>query len=45
LACCLLTTPAFSYDEEAHEEFFPSTPEQLASLSSEPSYLIGGIIS
>ncbi len=45
LACCLLTTPAFSYDEEAHEEFFPSTPEQIASLSSEPSYLIGGIIS
>lgn len=45
LACCLFTTPAFSYDEEAYEESFPSTPEQIASLSSEPSYLIGGIIS
>src|ERR1700722_16996257 len=45
LVCCLLTTPAFSYDEEAREEFFPSTPEQIASLSSEPRYLIGGLIS
>ena len=44
LACWLLTTPAFS-DEEAKEEFFLSTPEQAATLSSEPSYLVGGLIS
>ncbi len=44
LACCFLTTPAFS-DEEAKEEFFLSTPEQVATLSSEPSYLVGGLIS
>jgi len=44
LFCCLLTTPAFS-DEEAKEEFFLSTPEQVATLSSEPSYLVGGLIS
>lgn len=44
LACCLLTTPAFS-DEEAKEEFFLSNPEQVATLSSEPSYLVGGLIS
>lgn len=45
LACCLLAIPAFGYDEEAKEEFFLSTPEQISSLSSEPSYLIGGLIS
>jgi hypothetical protein len=45
LTCCLFATPIFSYDEEAQEEFFPSTPEQIASLSNEPSYLIGGLIS
>lgn len=33
LACCLLATLTFSYDEEAHEGFFPSTPEQIASLT------------
>lgn len=44
LACCLLTTSAFS-DEEAKEEFFLSTPEQVAALSIEPSYLVGGLIS
>ncbi len=44
LACCFLATYAFS-DEEAKEEFFLSTPEQVASLSSEPSYLVGGLIS
>ncbi len=45
LACCLLITPVFSNDEEAKEEFFLSTPEQVATLSSEPSNLVGGLIS
>ncbi|MEX0961298.1 MAG: RHS repeat-associated core domain-containing protein [Simkaniaceae bacterium] len=45
LICCLFMTPAFAYDEEAKEEFFLSTPEQVASLSSEPEFLIGGLIS
>jgi len=44
LACCLLTAPAFS-DEEAKEEFFLSTPEQVATLTSELTYLVGGLIS
>lgn len=42
--CFLLSTPVFS-DEETNEELFPSTPEQIASLRSEQSYLIGGVIS
>ncbi|NGX36927.1 MAG: tRNA(Glu)-specific nuclease WapA [Chlamydiae bacterium] len=45
LICWLFAIPAFSYDEEAKEEFFLSTPEQVASLSSEPSYLVGSIVS
>ncbi len=45
LICTLFAVPAFSYNEEAKEEFFLSTPEQIATLSSEPSYLIGGLIS
>ena len=45
LVFCLLTTPAFSNDEEAQEAFPLSTPEQVATLSSEPSYLVGGLIS
>jgi len=45
LICTLFAVPAFSYDEEAKEEFFLSTPEQVATLSSEPSYLIGGLVS
>jgi len=43
LICSLFAVPAFSYDEEAKEEFFLSTPEQVATLSSEPSYLIEGL--
>jgi len=31
-ACCLFTVSVFSYDEEALEEFLPSTPEQIASF-------------
>jgi hypothetical protein len=44
LTCCLFIVPVFSntHAEEAKEEFFPSTPEQVATLSSERSYLIGG---
>lgn len=45
LICAFFAVSAFSYDEEAKEEFFLSTPEQAATLSSEPSYLIGGLIS
>ncbi|NDE82168.1 MAG: hypothetical protein EB051_00930, partial [Chlamydiia bacterium] len=45
LAYCFFTASSFANDEEAQEEFFPSSPEQIASLSSEPSYLIGGLIS
>ena len=45
LICCLFAVPAFSYDEEAKEEIFLSTPEQVATLSSEPSYLVGGVVS
>ncbi len=41
LAGCLLTTLAFSHEEAAKEEFFLSTPEQVAALSSEPNYLKG----
>ncbi|MBN1914750.1 MAG: RHS repeat protein, partial [Parachlamydiales bacterium] len=43
--CSLLTVPLFSYDEEAKEEIFLSTPEQVFTLSKEPSFLIEGIIS
>jgi RHS repeat-associated protein len=45
LAGLVLTTPVFSRNEDAREEFFPSTPEQVAALSSEPDYLIGGLVS
>ena len=45
LICSLFAVPAFSYDEEAKEEFFLSTPEQVATLSSEPQFLVGGIVS
>jgi len=45
LACCLLATPVFSDEEPPREELFLSTPEQVSALTSEPSYLIGGLIS
>jgi hypothetical protein len=45
LAYCFFTASSFANDEEVQEEFFPSSPEQIASLSSEPGYLIGGLIS
>ncbi|MDN3507014.1 MAG: hypothetical protein P0S96_07285 [Simkaniaceae bacterium] len=45
LICCLFVAPAYSYDEEAKEEIFLSTPEQVATLSSEPGFLVGGIVS
>ncbi len=45
LICCLFAVPAFSYDDEAKEELFLSTPEQVATLSSEPQFLVGGIVS
>jgi len=46
LACCLFTALVFSNEEEEPREgLFLSTPEQVATLTSEPSYLIGGLIS
>lgn len=46
LACCLLTASVFSNEEEEpREDLFLSTPEQVATLTSEPSYLVGGLIS
>lgn len=41
----ILTRVALFADDEAHEDLFLSTPEQVAALSSEPSYLIAGLIS
>ncbi len=40
--CCLLSISGFA--EEEQEDLILSTPDQLATLTSEPSYLIGGII-
>ncbi|MBI3231995.1 MAG: RHS repeat protein, partial [Candidatus Doudnabacteria bacterium] len=45
LVCILFTLPAFSQNKQAKEEFFPSAPEQIATLSSETNYLVGGLIS
>lgn len=46
LLCFLLATASlFSEEDEPREDLFLSTPEQVASLSSEPSYLVGGLIS
>jgi YD repeat-containing protein len=44
LLCCFLTISAFA-EEEPLEKLIPSTPDQLAALTSEPDYLIGGVIS
>ena len=46
LVCCLLTAAVFSNEEEEpQEDLFLSTPEQVATLTNEPSYLVGGLIS
>jgi RHS repeat-associated protein len=45
LVCCVLVIPALAKEEEPREDIFLSTPEEVATLTSEPSYLIGGIIS
>lgn len=44
LICLIATIFAFSEENEQVEELLLSTPEQLATLTSEPSYLIGNII-
>lgn len=44
ILCCFFHVSIFSNYEEAKEEFFLSTPEQIATLSCEPSYLIGGVV-
>ena len=44
LVCIFTTVFAFS-EEESQEENFLSTPEQIAALTSEPDFLIGGLIS
>lgn len=42
----LLTTSVFADEEEQpRDDLFLSTPEQVATLTSEPSYLVGGLIS
>jgi len=41
---CLFACSAFAH-EDTYEELFPSTPEQLGSLSLESNHLIGGVIS
>lgn len=41
----LCIAPAFSEYIEAEEEFVLSSPDQIATLTAEPSYLIGGLIS
>ncbi len=46
LASFLFITPLFSDEEErSQEELFLSTPEQVATLAAESSYLVGGLIS
>ncbi len=45
LASLLLTTFAFSEEDNVPENLFPSNPEQVAALASESSYLVGGLIS
>lgn len=45
LLCCLLTISGFAGEKEPQEELVLSTPDQLATLTSEPNYLIGGLIS
>lgn len=46
LASFLFITPLFSDEEErSQEELFLSTPEQVATLTAESSYLVGGLIS
>ena len=42
--CCLFTLSAFA-DEHYREDMILSTPEQLAALTCEPSFLIGNLIS
>ncbi len=42
--CCLLSISGFA-EEKEQEHLILSTPDQLATLTSERSYLIGGIIS
>lgn len=41
---CLFSLSAFAL-EDTYEELFPSTPEQIGSLSTEIDHLIGGVIS
>lgn len=44
LFCCLLTISVFSNEQKPQDDLFLSTPEQVATLSCEPSYLVGGVI-
>ena len=41
----LLTTTVIFSEEEPKEDLFPSTPDQISTLTSEPDYLVGGLIS
>ncbi len=41
---CLAAQFAFSFDERAEEAFFLSRPEQVATSSDEPQFLVGGVV-
>jgi len=45
LVLCVLKACVFAHEEDFSEELVLSTPDQLASLTSEPSFLIGGLVS
>ena len=40
----ITTLPVFPTQEDPFEEFSISTPDQIAALSSDPDFLIGGVI-
>jgi len=42
---CILAACAFAHEEEFQDELILSTPDQLASLTSKSSHLIGGLVS
>jgi hypothetical protein len=46
-AICLLffSTAISANEKETQETLSPSTPEQIAALTCEPDYLVGGVIS
>ncbi len=45
LFCFFASNTLFSEEEDLQENLFLSTPDQIAALTSEPDYLIGGVVS